>query len=172
MKQVDGDNVFSNIADSLINTELNHCDAAGAVEIPDHADTVDHVDPDMLNPLVLAFLGDSVFDLYIRTMLIMNEKGNVNKLHRAATDYVKSGAQARIAKDISNMLSDEEKDILRRGRNAHSGYIPKNAVVSEYRIATGFEALIGYLYLKGNNERLMEILRFSTVGGLSGQEQS
>ncbi|MCL2164142.1 MAG: Mini-ribonuclease 3 [Oscillospiraceae bacterium] len=121
-------------------------------------------DPDILNPLVLAFIGDSVFDLYIRTMLVVSEKGNVNKLHRAATEYVRSGAQARIAKDVVEMLNEKEKDILRRGRNTHSGYVPKNAIVSEYRYATGFEALVGYLYLKGNMERLIEILKFSTYG--------
>ena len=139
-------NVFLDTVDKLIDLAPGNCE---------------QTDPDLLNPLVLAYVGDSVFELYIRTMLVQNEKGNVNKLHRAATDYVKSGSQARMARDISEFLSDEEKDILRRGRNAHSGYVPKNAVVSEYRYATGFEALVGYLYLKGSIERLMEILRFS-----------
>ena len=138
---------FSNINDKIINCEFPNCEP---------------VDPNTLSPLVLAYVGDSVFDLYIRSMLVFYEKGNVNKLHRAATSYVRSGSQARIAKDVSEILDDKEKDILRRGRNAHSGYVPKNAVVSEYRYATGFEALIGYLYLKGNIERLMEILRYST----------
>ena len=139
-------NLFLDTIEKIANTEFKDCDFAN---------------PDMLNPLVLAYVSDSVFELYIRTMLVQNETGNVNKLHRAATDYVKSGSQARIARDISEMLSDEEKDILRRGRNMHSGYVPKNAIVSEYRYATGFEALVGYLYLKGSIKRLMEILRFS-----------
>jgi ribonuclease-3 family protein len=114
-----------------------------------------------LSPLVLAYVGDSVFELYIRTMLATHEKGSVNKLHRAATGYVKSGAQAKIARDVSEILNEKEKDILRRGRNVHSGYVPKNAVVTEYRYATGFEALLGYLYLSGSTERLNEILKFS-----------
>ena len=141
--------VFSTVTEKFIDFEFLKSEAA---------------DPDMLNPLVLAFVGDSVFDLYVRTMLVLSERGNVNKLHKSATDYVRSGAQAKIARDVSEILSDKEKDILRRGRNSHSGYVPKNAVVSEYRYATGFEALIGYLYLKGNTERLIEILKFSSNG--------
>jgi ribonuclease-3 family protein len=141
--------IFTNITENFINFKLENGETA---------------DPDMLNPLVLAYIGDSVFDLYVRTMLVLSEKGNVNKLHRAATDYVRSGAQARIAKDVSEILDEKEKDILRRGRNSHSGFVPKNAVVSEYRYATGFEALVGYLYLKGSTERLIEILKFSTGG--------
>jgi ribonuclease-3 family protein len=154
-------------SDNNYNNEKNHIDESGAFinsvnrfnnfEISD----CEAADPYSLSPLVLAYVGDSVFELYIRTMLATNEKGNVNKLHRAATGYVKSGAQAKIARDVSEILNDKEKDILRRGRNVQSGYVPKNAVVTEYRYATGFEALLGYLYLSGSIERLIEILKFS-----------
>ena len=111
------------------------------------------------NPLVLAYVGDTVYHLYIRTMLCFESCGKtVNRLHRESVSHAKASAQARIAREIAEMLSDEERDILRRGRNAKSGTIPKNARIADYKLATGFEALIGYLYLLRKMDRMTQIL--------------
>ncbi|MCX7748270.1 MAG: Mini-ribonuclease 3 [Clostridia bacterium] len=116
---------------------------------------------EQLSPLVLAYIGDGVYEVYVRTLLISQLNVSVHKLHRKATDYVKAKAQADVIHKIMETLSLEEADIVRRGRNAKSGTIPKNADVVEYKYATGFEALIGYLYLKNDFQRLMEILKLS-----------
>lgn len=113
----------------------------------------------MLNPLVLAYIGDSVYDTFVRTLLISGGSGQVAKLHKLAIEFVKAKAQADILEKISEMLTEEEKDIVRRGRNTKSATIPKNADISDYRYATGFEALIGFLYLTGQIDRLIEIVR-------------
>lgn len=112
-----------------------------------------------LNPLVLAFIGDAVYEVFIRTYLIdKNREYSVHKLHVLAVSFVKAEAQSNIMKEIIDDLSEEELYIFKRGRNSKSGTIPKNADVQEYRIATGFEALIGYLYLLDRKERLNYIL--------------
>ncbi len=115
-----------------------------------------------LSPLVLAYIGDSVFDVYIRTLLIKKE-GNVSvhKLHKQSVEYVKAKAQSDAIHRITDSLSQDELDIVKRGRNAKSGTIPKNADPIEYKYATGFEALIGYLYLKKDFKRLTDILNLS-----------
>lgn len=121
-------------------------------------------------PLVLAYIGDTVYHVYIRTMLIFKSScKTVNNLHRESVKHVKASAQAAIAKAIINKLDENEKDILRRGRNAHPGTVPKNALVTDYRMATGFEAVIGYLYLSGNMERLEELLDISA--GIIGERE-
>jgi ribonuclease-3 family protein len=115
-----------------------------------------------LSPLVLAYIGDSVFDVYIRTLLIKKE-GNVSvhKLHKQSVEYVKAKAQSDIIHRITDSLSQDELDVVKRGRNAKSGIIPKNADPIEYKYATGFEELIGYLYLKKDFKRLTDILNLS-----------
>jgi ribonuclease-3 family protein len=115
-------------------------------------------DIQMLNPLVLAYVGDSVYDTFVRTLLVSAGYGHVGKLHKMSIQFVKAKAQADILTDIMEKLSDEEQDIVRRGRNTKAATIPKNADISDYRYATGFEALIGYLYMKGQLDRLMEII--------------
>ena len=112
----------------------------------------------MLNPLVLAYVGDSIYDLYVRTSLIMHEKGNVGNLHRISAKIVNAKAQANTLRIIENTLSEEEEYIFHRGRNAHSATVPKNMSVSDYRCATGLEALVGYLFLTGNKDRIEEIM--------------
>ena len=112
-----------------------------------------------LSPLVLAYIGDSVFELYIRTSLVSEGNASVNKLHRRAIEFVKAKAQANRLHSIYESLTPEEQDIVRRGRNAKSGTIPKNADVTEYKYATGFEALLGYLYLRQDFQRLMQVLK-------------
>ncbi|MDF2592717.1 MAG: hypothetical protein K0S75_2183 [Clostridia bacterium] len=111
----------------------------------------------MYNPLVLAYVGDSVYDTFIRTILVSNGSIQVNKLHKRSIKFVSAKAQAEITQQINNILTEDEQDIVRRGRNTKSNSVPKNADMNDYRYATGFEALIGYLYLIGNTKRLMEL---------------
>jgi ribonuclease-3 family protein len=111
----------------------------------------------MYNPLVLAYVGDSVYDTFIRTMLVSNGSIQVNKLHKKSIKFVSAKAQAEITEQMYNILTEDEQDIVRRGRNTKSNSVPKNADMNDYRYATGFEALIGYLYLIGNTQRLMEL---------------
>ena len=112
----------------------------------------------MMAPLVWAYVGDSVYELFIRTHFVNNTKLNPHKLHIEGIKYVKAAAQAEILNRIYEKLNEEEKDIVRRGRNAKTHHLPKNANVQEYMHATAFEALIGYLYLTKKDERLNEIL--------------
>ena len=112
----------------------------------------------MMPPLVWAYVGDAVYELYVRTNLVNNTKLNPHKLHVEAIKYVKAQAQAKILEKITEILTEEEKDIVRRGRNAQNHHLPKNANLDEYSHATAFEALIGYLYLTKQDERLGEIL--------------
>jgi len=116
-------------------------------------------DVQMLNPLVLAYVGDSVYDTFVRTLLVSGGYGQVAKLHKMSIEFVKAKAQADILGKITEMLTADEQDIVRRGRNTKSATIPKNADIADYRYATGFEALIGYLYLTGRIDRLMEVIR-------------
>lgn len=112
-----------------------------------------------LNPLVLAFIGDGVYEVFIRSYIV-NENRNmaVHKLHIKTISYVKAHAQSNFMNNLISLLDEEELSIYKRGRNAKSGTVPKNADVREYRNATGFEALIGYLYLIDNKKRLEELL--------------
>lgn len=114
------------------------------------------------SPLVLAYLGDAVFDLYIRTRITgLNPDGSVHSLHKKAIAYVNCKSQSDILEAIRDELTEEESDIVRRGRNAKSGTIPKNANISEYKRATGFETLLGYLYIKNDSARLRHILNLA-----------
>ena len=112
-------------------------------------------------PLVLAYIGDAVYEVFIRTLLISENNNSVHNLHKRSIDFVKAKAQSNIVHRISSKLSTEENDVVRRGRNAKSNTIPKNADIKEYKYATGFEALIGFLYLKKDFERLMSILQMA-----------
>lgn len=114
--------------------------------------------PQLYAPLTLAIIGDSVYDLYVRTRLSEGGSLPTHTLHKTATSYVKAAAQAKSAYAIMDVLTEEEVAIFKRGRNAHSATVPKNASISDYRAATGFEALLGYLFLKDAGERLDEIL--------------
>ncbi len=112
-----------------------------------------------LSPLTLAFLGDNVFDLVIRTVVVSGGNRPVNILHRQKSAIVKASAQADMVRKIEHLFSPEEEAVYRRGRNATSHTVPKNADVTEYRMATGLEALIGYLYLQGRTDRILELIR-------------
>ena len=115
-------------------------------------------DVNMLSPLVWAYVGDSVYEMFIRTYLINNSNAKPHKLHIESIKYVKAKAQAEILMKITENLTDSEKDIVRRGRNAENHHLPKNADPADYMYSTAFEALIGYLYLTKQDERLKEIL--------------
>ena len=116
-------------------------------------------DVNMLSPLTWAYVGDAVYELYIRTNLVNNTKLKPHKLHIESIKYVKAKAQADLLKKIENILSDSEKDIVRRARNAENHHLPKNAETADYMYSTAFEGLIGYLYLTKQDERLQEILK-------------
>lgn len=111
------------------------------------------------SPLTLAYIGDAVYELVIRTIIV--EKGNapVNKLHKRSAALVKASAQAEMMLAIEPLLSEEELHIFKRGRNAKSYTSAKNATMIDYRTATGFEALIGYLYLAEKYGRILELVR-------------
>ncbi len=113
-----------------------------------------------LNSLALAYMGDAVYDVFIRGRLLESGKTRPNKLHLEATRYVSAKAQAAALKNLisSGFLSDEELEIARRGRNAKSGTVPKNTDVQTYRHSTALEALIGWLYLANEQERLEELI--------------
>ncbi len=112
----------------------------------------------LLSPLTWAYVGDCVYELYIRTNLVNQTNLKPHKLHIETIKHVKAKAQAKKLEQLQEILTQEEKDIVRRGRNAESHHLPKNANVQEYRYATAFEALIGYLYLTQKTKRLKEIL--------------
>lgn len=112
----------------------------------------------LMPPLVWAYVGDCVYELFVRMQLINTTKLNPHKLHIEAIKYVKAQSQAETLARIYDDLTDEEKNIVRRGRNAENHHLPKNANATDYMYSTAFEALIGYLYLSKQDERLNEIL--------------
>ena len=119
----------------------------------------EEVDVNLLSPLTWAYIGDAVYELYIRTNLVNKTKLKPHKLHIESIKYVKAKAQADILKELMEILTDEEKDIVRRARNAENHHLPKNADPEDYMYSTAFEGLIGYLYLTKQDDRLEEILK-------------
>ena len=119
-------------------------------------------DVNNLSPLTLAFMGDTVFDMFVRERLICQANRPVNKLHNLASKTVNAASQAEAVKKIMDILTEEELAVFRRGRNTHTNHKAKNATEGDYHYATGFEALFGYLYLKGNIERLRELFDIIT----------
>ncbi len=116
------------------------------------------------SPLTLAYIGDGIFDLIIRSLVVGTANMPPNRLHGYTSHIVKAASQARIMAVIEPELTEEEEDIYRRGRNAKSYTHAKNASLIDYRIATGFEALMGWHYLHGNTDRIIEL----TKRGLAG----
>lgn len=112
----------------------------------------------MLSPLQLAYIGDAVYELFIRTYLLERDLP-VHELHKEAIKYVKAKAQSDIVHELEDELTEEEKAIVKRGRNAKTYSSPKNADLIDYKYATGFESLIGFLYLTGRQERMMELFQ-------------
>lgn len=114
-------------------------------------------DPNSISPLTLAFVGDGVYDLMVREMLVCRANRSVGALNNDKVKLVRCDAQAQLYKKIENVLSDDEQAVYKRGRNAHTNHTPKNATVADYHGATGFEALLGYLYLCEKTDRLKEL---------------
>ncbi len=113
------------------------------------------------SPVTLAYIGDTVYDLFVRTKILEKGERHINDIHNDAIRVVSAKAQAESAHRIEEHLTEEEVNVLKWGRNAKSGRAPKNADAVDYRWATGFETLLGYLYLKGEEARLEEILNFA-----------
>lgn len=116
-------------------------------------------DINMLSPLVWAYIGDAIYETFIRVNLVNQSNAKPHKLHIESIKYVKAKAQADILKKIQNQLTEKEQEIVRRGRNAQNHHVAKNANVADYSMSTAFEALIGYLYLTKQDNRLKEILQ-------------
>ena len=133
--------------------------------VPDFASAVQRAfllekqDIKSYSPLTLAYLGDAVYELIVRTMLVEKANMQVNKLHQKASSHVKASAQKDMIFAVLDLLTEEEMSIYKRGRNAKSFTSAKNATIGDYRIATGFEALIGYLYLLGKTDRILELVK-------------
>ncbi|WP_058486083.1 Mini-ribonuclease 3 [Defluviitalea phaphyphila] len=116
------------------------------------------INPREYSPLVLAYIGDAVFEMFIRTKIVSKGNAPVNKLHKQAKEYVKASSQAAMYNNIKSYLTEEEIAVFKRGRNAKSSTIPKNADLLDYKYATGLEALCGYLYLDGKIDRLQYLI--------------
>ncbi len=113
----------------------------------------------MISPLKLAYIGDAVYEIYIRRHLLETCPGKMHQLHKNSTKYVSAKAQADVVRRLESFFTDEENNIIRRGRNAKSGTVPKNTDVVDYNYSTGFESLIGYLYLSDKIDRIEEIVK-------------
>ncbi len=123
-----------------------------------------NVNINQLSPLTLAFIGDTVFDLLVREDIICDANRPANDLHNLAVKKVKASAQAQFAEKLMPVLTEKETAVFKRGRNAKSGHLPKNASQSDYHMATGFEALFGYLYLNGELDRVKELYALISSG--------
>ena len=110
------------------------------------------------SPLALAYMGDAVYEVLIRTRVMNRGSMQVNKMNKKSASLVKAEAQARMIQALQEELTEEETAVYKRGRNAHSASSAKNASIRDYRMATGFEALVGYLYLTGQYERLLKLV--------------
>lgn len=121
--------------------------------------TIKEVDIRTYSPLTLAYIGDSIFDLVIRTIVVGKGNTKASQLHYQTSHIVKAETQAKIIESLEAELTEEEADVYRRGRNAKSPTMAKNASMADYRKATGFEALMGYLYLTDNFLRVVELTK-------------
>ena len=123
------------------------------------------VDVKTYSPLTLAYIGDGVYELIIRTILVSQGNSQANKLHQRASHLVKASAQAAMSEVLKDELTEEELAVFKRGRNAHGISAPKSAGTGEYRRATGFEALFGYLWLEGKTARAEELFALAFPEG-------
>ncbi len=117
------------------------------------------IDVRSYSPLVLAYIGDAVYEIVIRSLLVGRGNAQANRLHKEASTLVNAGAQSASLERIKEELTEEEMQVFKRGRNANSATMAKHASMSDYRRATGFEALMGYLYLTGRTERILELVK-------------
>ncbi len=128
---------------------------------------------DTLSPLTLAFTGDAVFSLFIREKLVCEANRPVGQLHKLSVQSVKASAQAEAMRKIMPLLTEKETDVFKRGRNAHTSHTPKNQSGCDYHYATGFETLLGYLYLNDESERLNFLLNevINSFGDDKGEDK-
>ena len=117
------------------------------------------VPPAQYSPLTLAYVGDAVYELFVRTYLLRDCNFPVGKLHKTAVKMVNAKAQSDLFQRVKDILSEEELAVYKRGRNTNS-HPPKNAEMVDYKSATGIEALIGYLYLKGDSDRILQLMKY------------
>ena len=129
-------------------------------------------DPLSLPALTLAYIGDTIYDLYVRTTLAETLRLPMRALHLEAAKYVCAAGQAAAFRRIEDRLSESERAAFRRGRNAHSGTVPKHADVRDYRVATGLEALLGHLYLLGEDARIGELMRLALQSANESEKES
>ncbi|MBR4241339.1 MAG: ribonuclease III [Eubacterium sp.] len=120
------------------------------------------VNPDSLSPLNLAFIGDCVYEMFVRENIVLSANRPVKDLHRESVKFVCAKAQTEAYFKIKDLLTEKEEAVFKRGRNAKVGHNPKSATQSEYHTATGLEALFGYLYLSGEEERARELFNIIT----------
>jgi len=123
------------------------------------------VNPNELAPLILAHIGDAIYEVVIRTITLSKGNRAIEKVHKDATKYVNAKAQADIIEKIQPLLTEEELNIYKRGRNAKSNTKAKNASITDYRKATGFEALMGYLYLQNKTQRMLDLIKEGISNG-------
>ncbi len=139
-----------------LNEQNNHIQLAGIIrqsfQIPEN-------DIRTYSPLTLAYIGDAIYEILIRTMVVEAGNAPVNKLHKQVTQQVQATAQAELFHHIEEQLTEEELSVYKRGRNAKSFTSAKNAGIVEYRTATGLEALFGYLYLSDRIDRILELIK-------------
>lgn len=122
---------------------------------------IKEIDPFLYPALQLAYIGDVVFEKIIRTRAMKKGIRNVKTLHRESSSYARAKTQAELSLIITELLEDDEKAILKRGRNAKSHTVPKNALLADYKNATAFEAVIGYLYMKKNEDRINYLVNYA-----------
>ena len=132
-------------------------------------DTIDDQEINKINPQSLAFVGDAVYTLFVRSYFCEHDKVKSRVLHKKVIDFVKATAQSQALDKIMDGLSEYEKDIVRRARNTKVNSMAKHAKMIEYKKSTGFEALLGYLYLTGQNDRLNQVLH-QAVQGFGGEQ--
>ena len=144
--------------------EADHMEEAGKLSIDSYIKEcfgIKPVDIKTYSPLTLAYIGDGIFDMVIRSIVVGKGNTKASRLHARTSQIVKAHSQAMMAEALEDVLTEEEADVYRRGRNAKSPTMAKNSSMADYRRATGFEALLGYLYLKDEFERVAELTKIA-----------
>ena len=145
---------MTNLEEKIAQTEL----------IADSLKTGKVTDIRQIPALTLAYLGDAIYELILRTMLVEQGMSHVDSLNKKASGYAKAPTQARLFRIIEPKLGEDEISYFKRGRNAKSGSVAKSGTVAEYRVATGFESMLGYLYLSGRQDRILELVKQGIKG--------
>ena len=145
---------MTNLEEKIAQTEL----------IADSLKTGKVTDIRQIPALTLAYLGDAIYELILRTMLVEQGMSHVDSLNKKASGYAKAPTQAKIFKLIEESLTEDELSFYKRGRNAKSGSVAKSGTVMDYRVATGFESMLGYLYLSGRQDRILELVKLGIKG--------